>query len=338
MLRELAEALEALTQAQLGVLVLEDLHWGDPLTVEVLTMLARRWEAAQLVMLGTYRPVELILRAHPLRPAVAELQLHGHCTELILSLLPEAAVAAYVAHCFPVPVAQTVAPIIYQRTDGHPLFMVHLVAYLAEQAERAASAEGELAARVAAAAEAVPSGVQQLIELQLGHLSPEEQDVLAVASVAGVEFAVASVAVGLQTSLDWPEAVCEGLARQGQFLEACGLAVWPDGTVSGQYRFRHALYQQMLYRRLAAVRRMQGHRQIGVRLEAGYGAHTAEIAAELAVHFERGQDTGGSCSICTRQRRTPPSGMPSRRSSRSSPRVWNCSPRSLRPVSASSVK
>src|SRR5262249_47699707 len=82
MLRELAEVLEALTQAQLGVLVLEDLHWSDPSTVEVLTMLARRREAARLVVLGTYRPVELILRAHPLKPAKAELHLHGHCTEL----------------------------------------------------------------------------------------------------------------------------------------------------------------------------------------------------------------------------------------------------------------
>ena len=88
---------------------------------------------------------------------------------------------------------------------------------------------------------------------------------MAMASVAGVEFAVASVAAGLQSPLERPEAVCEALTQQGQFLEACGLAVWPDGTVSGQYRFRHALYQQMLYRRLAAARWVQGHRQIGAR-------------------------------------------------------------------------
>jgi predicted ATPase len=288
--QELAQAFEALTQAQLGVLVLEDLHWSDPSTVDVLTMLARRREAAQLVILGTYRPVELILRAHPLKAAATELHLHGHCAELALPYLAEAAVAAYVAQHFPAPVAQSVAPVIYQRTAGQPLFMVHLAAYLAQQAGRAASADAELAARVAAAAEAVPSGVQQLIELQLGHLRAEEQDVLALASVVGVEFAVASVAAGLQTALDRPEAVCEALARRGQFLEACGLAMWPDGTVSGQYRFRHTVYQQVLYRQVAAAQRVQGHRRIGTRLEVGYGAQTAEIAAALAMHFERGRD------------------------------------------------
>ena len=145
---------------------------------------------------------------------------------------------------------------------------------------------------MAAVAEAVPSGVQQLIELQLGHLSAEEQAVLAMASVVGVEFAVASVAAGLQTSLDLPEAVCEALAQRGQFLEACGLAVWPDGTVSGQYRFRHAVYQQVLYRQVADARRVQGHRRIGVRLEAGYATQTGEIEAVLAVHFERCRDYG----------------------------------------------
>jgi predicted ATPase len=290
MLRELAEALEALTHTHLGVLVLEDLHWSDPSTVEVLTMLARRREAARLLVLGTYRPAELIWRAHPLKQAKAELHLHGQCAELILSYLREPAVAAYVARRFPAHVAQAVAPMLYQRTTGHPLFMVHVADYLAQQMGLETCTSPELVAQVAAVAAVIPPGMQQLIELQLAQLSAEEQRVLEMASVVGVEFAVASVAAGLQTPLGLPEAVCEALAQRGQFLEACGLSMWPDGTVSGQYRFRHAVYQQVLYRRLASARRVQGHRRIGARLEAVYGARTAEIAAELAGHFARGQD------------------------------------------------
>ena len=60
----------------------------------------------------------------------------------------------------------------------------------------------------------------------------------------------------------WPpeavEAVCEALARQGQFLEDRGLVEWPDGTVSGRYGFRHALYQEVVYQRLGAGRRARG--------------------------------------------------------------------------------
>ena len=68
------------------------------------------------------------------------------------------------------------------------------------------------------------------------------------------------------------------------------MATWPDGTVSGRYGFRHALYQQVLYQQIAEARRIRLHRQIGERLEAGYGERAKEIAPELAMHFERGRD------------------------------------------------
>ena len=87
LLRELAEALEALTATHLLVLVLEDLHWSDASTVDVLSLLARRREAARLLVIGTYRPTELVLREHPLKQAEAELRLHGHCGELALHAL-----------------------------------------------------------------------------------------------------------------------------------------------------------------------------------------------------------------------------------------------------------
>src|SRR5262249_53436420 len=73
-----------------------------------------------------------------------------------------------------------------------------------------------------------------------------------------------------------------------RFVADMGLASGPDGTGAGSYRFQHALYQQVLYGGLGTARRGQLHRRIGARLEAGYGARVGEIAAQLAVHFERG--------------------------------------------------
>jgi predicted ATPase len=78
------------------------------------------------------------------------------------------------------------------------------------------------------------------------------------------------------------------LAAQRYILDDIGVTVWPDGTRSGRYRFQHALYQQVLYESLGTVRRIQLHQRIGARLEAGYGARVGEIAAQLAVHCERG--------------------------------------------------
>ena len=119
---------------------------------------------------------------------------------------------------------------------------------------------------------------------------------LEVGSVAGAEFAVASVAAGMQTAPAAVEAVCEGLARQGQFLEDRGLAEWPDGTVSGRYGFRHALYQEVVYQRLGAGRRA---RCIGGSASGGgrrMGCGAASVAAELAMHFRAraGHPAGGA--------------------------------------------
>jgi predicted ATPase len=61
----------------------------------------------------------------------------------------------------------------------------------------------------------VPQGLRDLLEAQLGRLGATEQQVLEVGSVAGAEFAVASVAAGLQTTPEAVEAACEALARQG---------------------------------------------------------------------------------------------------------------------------
>jgi predicted ATPase len=61
--------------------------------------------------------------------------------------------------------------------------------------------------------------------------------------------------------------------------------------VAARYGFIHAVYQEGVYERVPAGRRVGLHQRIGARQEAGYGAQAWEIAAELAVHFERGQDT-----------------------------------------------
>ena len=111
-----------------------------------------------------------------------------------------------------------------------------------------------------------------------------------MASVVGAEFAEASVAAGLRCRWRPLRRAVKGLAQRGQFIEDRGLAAWPDGTVSGRYGFRHALYQEVLYQRLGSGRRMRCHRAIGMRLEEAYGARTHEVAAELALHCQRGQD------------------------------------------------
>ena len=131
MLRELAEAVEQLSIDRPLLLVLEDLHWSDASTLAWLSYVARRREQARLLVLGTYRPVEAIVAAHPLRTLTQELKGRGQCEELLLDYLSEKAVAAYLAmRCPGRGIPAGLAKMLHQRSEGNPLFLVTLVTTL----------------------------------------------------------------------------------------------------------------------------------------------------------------------------------------------------------------
>ena len=288
MLRELAEALEVLSADVPLLLVLEDLQWSDRSTVEALAYLAQRRGPARLLVLGTYRPVEVALRAHPLRGMVQELGGRGQAVDMRLELLPAEAVTAYVTERLGGPVAAPLAALIFERTEGNALFLVNIVEHLVQQGWVVWRA-GQWTLRVESEAQvaSLPEGIRQLLLRRLQALPPEVYRVLEAASVVGKAFTVAAVAASSQVPVEDVETVCEGLAAQQHLIDDAGLRVWPDGTRGGRYRFQHALYQQVLYEQIGTARRGQLHRRIGVRLEAGYGAQVGKIAAQLAVHFER---------------------------------------------------
>ena len=330
MLRELAEALEVITAERPLVLILEDLHWSDVSTLDLLSMLARRQETARLLIVGTYRPVEVLTRDHPLKGVKQELQLHRRCEELALDFLTEGDVAEYLVVRFHVPSSRAgkgqdggasyrehdgrslrpdplprgkrepfvagfvakLAHVIHRRTDGNPLFMVNVVNDLVAQGVLAkTNGEWELCREVSEHTLGTPTNLRQLIEQQIERVSPDAREVLEAASVAGADFSAAAVAAGVEQPPEAVEAWCEALARREQFLRTRAPAEWPDGTVAAHYQFLHALYQEVLYERIPAARRSRLHRLIGERTEAAYGTQAREIAAELAVHFERGRDT-----------------------------------------------
>jgi predicted ATPase/DNA-binding winged helix-turn-helix (wHTH) protein len=294
MLREFAEALATLTAEVPLVLVLEDLHWSDHATLDLLAVLARRREPARFLLLGTYRPVEVIVRDHALRTVVQDLQLRGYCAEIPLEPLSEGAVAAYLTARFPgLPLAEALIQRLYQRTDGNPLFLVSVIEHLINQGVLVQRREAwEFHGQVTGVEVDMPESVRQMIAQQFDRLTSADQQVLEAGSVVGAEFAAAAVAAGLEREIVETEAYCEALGRQGHMLQPVGVVEWPDGTVTTRYAFRHALYQEVAYQRLGVMHRVHLHRRIGTRLEAAYGEQASELATELAEHFVRGRDQG----------------------------------------------
>jgi predicted ATPase len=291
MLRELAVAVDTLTTETPLVLVLEDLHWSDHATLDVVTVLAQRREPAQLLLLGTYRPVEAIIRDHPLRAVAHDLQLHGYCTAVQLGPLSSVAVRDYLAVRFPgCAFPAGVVQQLYQRTDGHPLFLVNVIEHLVAQGRLVEQAgQWEFAGSIADIEIGIPESLRQMLSQQLDRLTVEEQQVIETGSVHGAVFSAALVAAGLDADGAQIEAHCEGLVRQGHMLRSVRVVEWPDGTITTNYAFRHALYQQVAYQRVGVAHRVRLHRQLATRLEAAYGPQAVELAAELAWHFEQGR-------------------------------------------------
>jgi predicted ATPase/DNA-binding winged helix-turn-helix (wHTH) protein len=294
MLRELAEAAEVMAADAPLVLWLEDLHWSDPPTVDWLAYLARRPGPARVLVLASCRPVETLARGHPLEPVKDELKMRGLGREVALERLDETAVGEYLARRFPAERAfDALAGMIHARTAGNPLFVVNVADELVRSAvliER--SGRWEVEAGPGLAQLAIPADVRRMIGHQLDRVRPGERRILEAASAAGVEFSTAAVAAAEQVGLDDVERACADLAGGASFLTPQGADTWPDGTVTGRYAFRHTLYQEVVYERVPAARRADLHRRIGERLEAGLRERAGEVAAELAMHFERGRDPG----------------------------------------------
>jgi DNA-binding winged helix-turn-helix (wHTH) protein/predicted ATPase len=284
MLRELTHAVEAISSDSPLVLQLEDIHWSDASTLDWLAHVARRPEPARLMVLATFRPADAAAIAAGLGGITSELAVHGRCHEISLSPLRLEAIEAYLTARLGEGARgaqlRETARVLLERTGGNPLFMVSIVNELAQQNAATPDALG-----------AVPQDVRRFIERQIDSLDEANRTLLSAASVIRREFATAAVAAAaFETNVEQIEAACARLARLGVFIVRSGAGAWPDGTPTEFYAFRHDLYRELLYERLSATRRAQSHARVGARLEAAWVTRPDAIAAEIAEHFERGNE------------------------------------------------
>lgn len=293
MLWEIAEVLERIACEHPLILWIEDLHWSDASTLELLAFLARRREPTRLLVIGTYRPVEVASREHLLTTMKQELQLHHYGEEMQLPSLREDHVAAYLMQCFPEEISsdvscQRLAHVVHQYTNGNPLLLSSIINPIRESQ----SAKHTFFSTVMSddLLPVTPAYLLQMVEQQMARLTVEEQRLLEAASVAGVEFTAIAVAAALEVDIVRVEEMCGELARREQFLRFHGTSEWPDGSVSARFRFRQALGREVVYRRVTGARLVRLHKRIGEREEIAYGDRVNDIALTLAEHFEHGRD------------------------------------------------
>jgi predicted ATPase/DNA-binding winged helix-turn-helix (wHTH) protein len=298
MLREFIDAVGAFTDdaiarvASVLILVLEDLHWSDDATLDLLAALARHRghnRALRVFVVGSYRPAELRLRDSSLQ-LPRGIQDHGGYTELALEKLTEKAVAEYLAKRLE---SEQIPPqlvhLIHHQTGGNPFFMTEFVEQLLAKGDLLAQEQRWILAPSIEHC-GVPTSIRQVVEKQLSQNSEAERQLLTVASIIGLEFSAAAVAALLDRQTDEVEACCHQLVQRHFFLDASDPDLLLDRRRAARYVFSHPFARAVLYTKVPTSKRIQLHRQIGLWLEGDYGEQVQAHAPELAEHFERGHD------------------------------------------------
>ena len=291
MVREFCEALESIAAQTPLLLILEDLHWVDPSTLDLISAFARRRDPAKVLLLGTYRPVDVVLSQSPLKALKQDLVVRRLCHEIVLERLEEADVAVHLTNSFSVEsLPAGLANLVHRNSGGNPLFMVAIVQDMGNKGLIVDRGRLFLTAPLEDVYPGIPETLQQMLEIQLEQLSPEELRILQSGCVAGERFSVCAAAAMLDASPASIEEACDRLANRQQFIRSLGIQNAANGAPSAHFEFRHALYRQALYRSLSGLHRSALHRNLGELLMPVCNAGKPELASELALHFEEGRN------------------------------------------------
>lgn len=283
LLRELTICLEEISRDRPVVMFIDDLHWSDLSTVDVIAHLAGRVSRMRVLLVVTYRPSEVMATDHSFGRLRGELIARGHLAELPVALLTIPDVRAYLlTRLGDREIPPELPTLIYRKTEGNPLFMVELVRYLED---RGLPRDG-----LTEMTREVPASLSGMVERTLQALDPEVREVLSVAALHGYEFESAMVAHVTGRGAGDIEERLQALDHVHRLVALDREHDLPNGTFSRRYRFVHVLYQDALYTSIPPSRRAEWARQLAEALASSHQSRSEVIAGQLAVLFEIGRD------------------------------------------------
>jgi DNA-binding winged helix-turn-helix (wHTH) protein len=288
---DLCAALEELASVKPLILVLEDLHWADESTLELISALGRRRAPARLMVLMSYRP-RSVAAGHSLKALKQDLRVRKLCEEIVLAPLSRTSLQQLVSgELKQDALPEGLSAFIHRHSEGNPLFAIAILEHLIAQGCLACrktdgATEWELRTPLEEAGTGVPEELAQMVELEIERLSELEQTVLEAGSLTPVAFSAWAVAAALEKDAAEIEELCDGLARRVHFVERAGEDELPGGASSTFYVFAHGLYREVLYQRQTAARRARRHERIADRLGALFAGREADVAREMATHYE----------------------------------------------------
>src|SRR6266511_3692653 len=256
-------SLAAIADRHPAAVFLDDLHWADDATLELLPALAHSADEQPLLILGAFRSDELP-RGHPIRRMRSELRRAGHLRQVTVEPLGAEATATLLERTLG-RAAPSLRRAVFDRTDGVPFFVKELGSALAASGRLASGTSGlEL---LEGEDVPLPDSVRDAVLLRAAGLSGDARAAVMAAAVAGQTFdpELVTAVAGLD---EWPDE----LLRRGIVTEAA----------PGRMAFRHALVRDAFYGEIPWTRRVTLHRAVAQRLEAD-GAAAVVVAEHWAL-------------------------------------------------------
>jgi len=253
------------------LLILDDLHWADKPTLLLLRHLLRHPQMTNLLVVGTFRHVE-VGREHPLLDLLTDLRRERRYDRLTLTGLDDDATKALVADRLGCPVSPGFVRRLRRQTEGNAFFMEETIRALIDSGLPCQDVVTDAALERVG----VPEGVSEIVGRRVSRLSPLAEEVLTAASVVGRDFRLGIVETLAAEPSD--QVMCA--------LEECmaaGLVVERVDRID-VFAFSHALVREVLYRRISVSRRARLHHAVAEALEALAGSESVN-PAELAHHF-----------------------------------------------------
>ncbi len=294
LLEQYTNVILALAEKQPLMLLLDDLHWADEASIDLLFHLSRRLGSARVLIIGAYRANEIKLGRngdrHPLEATLNELKRYHGDIWIDLEDLQADTKRHFVdqvlnAECNVDDEAFRSA--LFNRTNGHALFTVEMVQYLKQAGYLRLNTQGQWEVSPELRWDGLPARVEGVISERISRLQAEHKELLAASSIIGESFA-AEILAGM-LKLDFREvirALSGPLSKTHDLVRAEGFERKADRRMS-VYGFRHNLIHRFFYLSLDEIERGLLHEEAALVMEAFFAEDSSVVAVQLARHFSK---------------------------------------------------